>query len=98
MEIIREEVLTRSLRSLSAGGERISYKSLRTATDGVVSHHVTPGVDTADPDTGVSTLEVDTGQAGGALTVDDTLRSTPGRGAEVSWRRKIFRSDGNISC
>ena len=71
-------------RSLSAGGERISDKSLRTATDGIVSHHVTPSVDTTDSDTGVGALQVDAGQAGGALTVDDTLRSAAGRGSEVS--------------
>ena len=80
-------------RSLSAGGERISNKSLRTATDGVVSHHVTPGVDPADSDTRVGTLEVDAGQAGGALTVDDTLGSAARRGTKVSWRRNIFRSE-----
>ena len=74
-------------RSLSAGGERISDKSLRTAADGVMSHHVTPGVDTADPDTGVGALQVDAGQTGGALAVDDTLGSTARRGTEVSWRR-----------
>ena len=84
-------------RSLSAGGERISDKSLRTATDGIVSHHVTASVDTTDSDTGVGALQVDAGQAGGALTVDDTLRSAAGRGSEVSWRRNIFRSEWNIS-
>ena len=80
-------------RSLSAGGERISDKSLRTAADGVVSHHITPGVDTADPDTGVGALQVDAGQTGGALAVDDALGPTAGRGPEVSWRRNIFRSE-----
>ena len=84
------EVLT---RSLSAGGERISDKSLRTAADGVMSHHITPGVDTADPDTRVGALQVDAGQAGGALAVDDALGATAGWGTEVSWRRNIFRSE-----
>ena len=60
-----------------------------------MSHHVAPGVDPADSDTGVGALQVDAGQAGGALTVDDTLGSTARRGTEISWRRNIFRSDGN---
>ena len=51
-------------RSLSAGGERISDKSLRTATDGIVSHDVTASVDTTDSDTGVGALQVDAGQTG----------------------------------
>ena len=85
-------------RSLSAGGERISHKALRTAADWVVSHDVTPGVDPTDPDTGVGALQVDAGQAGGALTVDDALGATAGRGTEISWRRNIFRSEENISC
>ena len=58
-----------------------------------MSHHITPGVDTADPDTGVGALQVDAGQAGGALAVDDALGATAGRGTEVSWRRNIFRSE-----
>lgn len=73
-----------SHRSLSAGGEGISDVALGTATDGVVSHHVTPGVDTTDSDTGVGTLQVDAGQAGGALAVDHTLGAAAGRGTEVS--------------
>ena len=80
-------------RSLSAGGERISDKSLRTAADGVVSHHITPGVDPTDPDTGVGALQVDAGQARGALAVDDALGPTAGRRTKVSWRRNIFRSE-----
>ena len=75
------EVLT---RSLSAGGERISDKSLRTATDWIVSHDVTASVDTTDSDTGVGALQVDAGQTGGALTVDDTLWSAARRGSKVS--------------
>ena len=62
-----------------------------------MSHHVTPGVDATDSNTGVGTLQVDAGQAGGALAVDDALGPTAGRGSEVSWRRNIFRSEGNIS-
>ena len=76
-------------RSLSAGGERISDKTVRTAADGIVSHHVAPGVDAADAHAGVGALEVDAGQAGGALAVNDTLGSAVGRSSEVSWRSNI---------
>ena len=76
-------------RSLSAGGERISHKTVRTAADGIVSHHVAPGVDTADAHAGVGALEVDAGQAGGALAVNNTLGSAVGRSSEVSWRSNI---------
>ena len=55
-----------------------------------MSHHVAPGVDAADPDAGVGALEVDAGEAGGALAVDDTLGSTVGRSSEVSWRMKYY--------
>ena len=76
-------------RSLSAGGERISDKTVRTAADGIVSHHVAPGVDTTHSDTGVGALQVDAGQAGGALAVNNTLGSAVGRSSEVSWRSNI---------
>ena len=74
-------------RSLSTGGEGISHETLRAAADGIMSHHVTPSVDPADSNAGVGALQVDAGQTGGALAVDDTLGSTARRGTEVSWRR-----------
>ena len=95
--IIRHCIVLTRWRPLSAGGEGVSLVSLGAAADGVVAHHVAPGVDAAHAHAGVGALEVDAGQAGGALAVDDALGPTAGRGSEVSWRRNIFRSDGNIS-
>ena len=79
--VIIVKVLT---RPLSTGGERVSNKTLRTATDRIVSHDITSSVDTTHSNTGVRTLQVDTGQGGGTLADDNALRATPGRSSEIS--------------
>jgi len=59
---------------------------LRAAAHRVVIDHITPGIDATHSHTGIGTLEVDTGQAGGTLTVDDTLWSTVRRSTIVTWK------------
>ena len=48
-------------------------------------YDVAESAETADPGAGISALQVDAGQAGGALAVDDALGAAGGRGAVVAW-------------
>ena len=82
--IIRHCIVLTRWWPLSAGGEGVSLVSLGAAADGVVAHHVAPGVDAAHAHAGVGALEVDAGQAGRTLAVDDTLWPAAGGSTDVS--------------
>ena len=86
--IIRHCIVLTRWRPLSAGGEGVSLVSLGAAADGVVAHHVAPGVDAAHAHAGVGALEVDAGQAGRTLAVDNTLWPAAGGSTDVSWTQR----------
>ena len=70
----------------TAASEGITDISRQTGTDGVVVDDATLGVEATDSGTGIDTVLVDTGEAGDAVAVDDTLRSAAAVGvAEVVW-------------
>ena len=77
----RQKVLTRRLPTRS---KRVSNESSWTATDGIVGHHITSGIDTTHSHTWVGTSQVDTGQVGGTLTVDNTFWSAVWRSSIVA--------------
>ena len=94
--IVRKcKVLT---RLAATGREWVSYVTLRTAADWVVTDNVTLGVNTAHSHTWVGTLEVDTGKCWGTFTVNHTLRSACRRGAIVARVAGTHRAGLNNSA
>ena len=70
----------------TAASEGISDISRQTGADRIVVDDATLGVEATDSGTGIDTVLVDTGEAGDAVAVDDTLRSAAAVGvAEVVW-------------